>query len=134
MVELSKADMMKKLEERCGCREPQRRNIEIHARQEGVGARNVQTVDVARFPGLEKSKNVSTKARAVREEIKKMDPKDQVAAVRDIALKHLKEQKAKGNVDANGVKGPNFEKHEMQEVNALMYGFKYTHDKERIHM
>ena len=126
--------MMKKLEERCAKTRPNlTKTIVINSEDPEVGSRSVQTIEVPRFPGLEKAKSVPMSVKKARSELEKMDPSDKCEAIKNLAVKHLKEQRAKGNIE-NGVKGSNFEKHELQEVNALLYGFTYNHNSDRMSM
>jgi hypothetical protein len=61
--------------------------------------------------------------REMQDQINNADPETSRKMKVSIALKHLEEQKSKGNVSPNGEKSCNFEKHPLPEINAILYGF-----------
>ncbi len=84
----------------------------------------VDTVKVRIFSGLESKNKLSEEGKRLREIISKADPVQAQKIKVSLALKHLEEQRKKGNVEENK-KGKNFEKHELPEINAILYGFEY---------
>lgn len=86
-------------------------------------------VKIVEFKGLKK--NLSISGSKIREEIKNA-PIEQKGRIKlNYALKHLAEQKSKGNVilSARGSsKTPSFEPHELPEINSILYGFEYKED------
>jgi hypothetical protein len=61
--------------------------------------------------------------RRMQEEINNADIERSQKMKMEIVMAHMQEQKAKGNITATGEKGPNFEKHALPEINAILYGY-----------
>lgn len=73
---------------------------------------------------IEERRGLTPHNRELRRKLERADPEEaQRLKVRE-ALKHLKEQKAKGNV-VNGEKKKGFQAHQLPEINSILYGFKY---------
>jgi len=87
-----------------------------------------KSVQVRRFPGLENSNRLSPENKQLREKINRSEPHIANKLKTELALKHLEEQRQKGNMvktDHGEIKGLNFEPHALAEVNSILYNFHY---------
>ena len=100
-------------------------------------ATTTTTISVKNIPLLEQRFALTPANRKLQAEFQRLavySPEQYEKLRLECAMKHLKEQREKGNMIEGGdgtKKGPNFEPHQLAEVNSILYGF--SHDTSTKH-
>lgn len=76
---------------------------------------------------IEEQRRLTPHNRELKRQLSKADPEEAGKLKVKEALRHIKEEKAKGHI-VNGVKTKDFKAHQLPEINALIYGFRYNPD------
>lgn len=99
-----------------------------------------KVVRIRNVPLLEEKNKLSLENRKIREELsrlKRTDPERAEKIKFECVMKHIEEQRKKGNLiqtAAGEQRGPNFEPHPLAEINEVMYGTPYNPNKTRATM
>ena len=123
---LKREEMLAKLKE--GKREPVYREVKIPvttSQNRDMGkATEFKTVKIPISKRQQEMKKLSVENRNLKQQIDQAPVEEKHKLVLQAAMKHLKEQKEKGNVDPkkSNLENKKFEAHQLSEVNEILYG------------